>query len=74
MFIDGCFWHGCPDHYTEPKTNHEFWSAKIAGNTQRDLDTNRKLREAGWTVLRFWEHEDTDDIVEMIVRTVKRRS
>lgn len=71
VFVDGCFWHGCPEHYTEPKTNQEFWSTKIAGNAQRDRDTNEQLRAAGWTVLRFWEHEDTDRIASAIVGVVR---
>lgn len=70
VFIDGCFWHGCSEHYTEPKTNQEFWSTKIAGNALRDLDTDERLRAAGWTVLRFWEHEETHDIASTIVSVV----
>ena len=58
VFLDGCFWHGCPEHYVPPKTNPVYWSEKIDGNVRRDRDTDRKLSEAGWTVLRFWEHED----------------
>lgn len=73
VFIDGCFWHGCPEHYTEPKRNRDFWTAKIDGNIQRDADTNERLKAAGWTVLRFWEHEDADSIVDSIVETVESR-
>lgn len=75
VFIDGCFWHGCPDHYSKPTTNAEYWSAKVARNMRRDADTNQRLREAGWIVLRYWEHADSDDIAREIVNTViKRRS
>ncbi|WP_100365085.1 DNA mismatch endonuclease Vsr [Diaminobutyricimonas aerilata] len=57
VFIDGCFWHGCPQHYTAPKTNADFWARKVEANRARDSDTDRTLRAAGWTVLRVWEHE-----------------
>src|SRR5882757_9423392 len=53
VFIDGCYWHGCPEHYISPKTNSGYWSEKVAGNMARDLDTNQKLESAGWKVLRF---------------------
>jgi DNA mismatch endonuclease, patch repair protein len=58
VFIDGCFWHGCPKHGTWPKANSEFWFAKIQRNKKRDKDTNKKLRAAGWKVVRIWEHEN----------------
>jgi len=70
VFIDGCFWHGCPEHYTEPRTNAEYWSAKIARNQWRDSDTDRRLREAGWTVLRYWEHEPAEEVTADIISTV----
>ncbi|MER5275172.1 very short patch repair endonuclease [Streptomyces sp. NPDC002809] len=57
VFIDGCYWHGCPAHYVPPKTNPGYWSEKVARNMARDRDTNNQLTAAGWTVLRFWEHE-----------------
>ena len=57
VFVDGCFWHGCPDHGTNPKTNAPYWSAKIARNMERDRLNDAELREAGWTVVRVWEHE-----------------
>lgn len=58
VFVDGCFWHGCPLHGTWPKANAEFWRAKIEANQRRDADTDRRLTEAGWTFIRVWEHED----------------
>lgn len=58
VFVDGCFWHGCPEHGTRPQTNQEWWDWKIARNQARDRDTDEVLSAAGWTVLRVWEHED----------------
>ena len=57
VFVDGCFWHGCPRHGTKPKTRAAFWLAKITGNKARDRRVNSALRKRGWTVLRIWEHE-----------------
>ncbi len=57
VFVDGCFWHVCPIHSTEPKANAPFWSEKLAANVARDRDTDRRLTEAGWAVVRVWEHE-----------------
>src|SRR5262249_50613289 len=58
VFVDGCFWHGCPLHGTWPKQNAEFWREKIETNRHRDADTDRRLEAAGWRVVRIWEHED----------------
>lgn len=58
VFLDGCYWHGCPDHHTVAVTNSEYWKEKVRRNRERDQDTNAKLAEAGWLVLRIWEHED----------------
>jgi DNA mismatch endonuclease (patch repair protein) len=55
VFVDGCFWHGCPRHATKPKNNRAFWRRKLAGNRTRDLRVNRMLRRAGWRVVRIWE-------------------
>jgi DNA mismatch endonuclease, patch repair protein len=57
LFVDGCFWHGCPKHGTMPAGNRAFWKAKLARNTERDRTVTRALRQAGWTVLRIWEHD-----------------
>lgn len=57
VFVDGCFWHGCPQHGTKPKGNAAFWRRKFAANVARDRRVNRALRRAGWGVLRIWEHE-----------------
>jgi len=58
VYVDGCFWHGCPIHGTSPKANDRWWAAKIEANRRRDADTVVRLTASGWTVLRFWEHED----------------
>lgn len=56
VFVDGCFWHGCPEHYSQPRTNTEYWANKIGRNVQRDRDTDARLEDAGWRVIRLWEH------------------
>ena len=72
IFIDGCFWHGCPEHGRAAfNRNPDYWPDKIAGNKARDLDTNDKLADAGWRVLRFWEHEDPSSVAEVIARAVR---
>jgi DNA mismatch endonuclease, patch repair protein len=73
VFIDGCFWHGCPDHGTTPRTNSRFWSEKIARNRVRDAQTTERLFAAGWTVLRFWEHEDPERCAELVAGAVDGR-
>lgn len=58
VFVDGCFWHGCPEHGHLPAKNTWYWPAKIRRNAERDQDTDQRLREAGWRPIRVWEHED----------------
>jgi DNA mismatch endonuclease (patch repair protein) len=58
VFVDGCFWHACPNHGTSPRTNSDWWQWKLKRNVARDRDTDRLLTAASWTVLRIWEHED----------------
>ncbi|MBS9371064.1 Very short patch repair protein [Rhodococcus sp. B50] len=70
MFIDGCYWHGCPKHYRPARINAEFWSTKIADNRERDARSTEMLRDAGWTVLRFWEHEPPEDVASAIAGAV----
>jgi DNA mismatch endonuclease (patch repair protein) len=67
VFIDGCFWHGCPQHGTSPKSNAGYWTDKLARNQARDRATGEALTEAGWTVIRIWEHTAVVDAVERIV-------
>ena len=67
VFVDGCFWHGCPEHGVRPKTNEDWWRWKIQRNQARDEDTTQLLENAGWIVLRLWEHLDpvlAADLVE----------
>lgn len=70
VFVDGCFWHGCPKHATWPKRNAEFWRQKIEANRQRDADTNDRLRSLGWTVLRFWSHESPVEASKTVASAV----
>ncbi|MDR2566527.1 MAG: very short patch repair endonuclease [Bifidobacteriaceae bacterium] len=71
VFIDGCFWHGCPEHHRLPKTHTDYWQSKIARNTARDTHVAQVLETAGWTVLRFWEHEDPAEVAERIANRVQ---
>lgn len=76
VFVDGCFWHGCPEHATWPRRNAEFWRTKIEGNRARDAQTDRLLAEAGWVAVRVWEHEDPVEAAERVrcvVATRRRR-
>jgi DNA mismatch endonuclease, patch repair protein len=74
VFVDGCFWHGCPEHVTWPKTNAEFWREKIEANRQRDRDTDERLELVGWQPIRIWEHEDPGLAAARIASAVKQRS
>jgi DNA mismatch endonuclease, patch repair protein len=68
VFVDGCFWHGCPTHAVKPKTNRAFWSQKIKKNKTRDQTVSDLLMAQGWTVLRFWEHELRNDVSAVTAR------
>jgi DNA mismatch endonuclease, patch repair protein len=73
VFVDGCFWHGCPQHGTQAKAHAAFWRNKIATNKLRDADTDERLRGAGWRVVRVWEHEDPRAAAHKVARIVRRR-
>ncbi|WP_405724795.1 very short patch repair endonuclease [Streptomyces sp. NBC_01537] len=70
VFLDGCFWHGCPQHATSPKTNAEWWRTKLNRNMARDQETTKHLIDAGWTVLRFWEHEAPDVVAARVAAVI----
>lgn len=70
VFVDGCFWHGCPEHGTWPQNNADFWRRKIEANVGRDRDTNARLEADGWTVVRVWEHESPAEAVARIAAAV----
>ncbi|WP_386069796.1 very short patch repair endonuclease [Tahibacter sp. UC22_41] len=73
VFVDGCFWHGCPLHATWPKQNAEFWRAKILANRARDSDTTERLRADGWKVMRVWAHESLKRAASRIAKAVENR-
>lgn len=72
IFVDGCFWHGCPQHGGRPRKNADYWNGKLAGNIARDRQVDLALRDAGWTVVRIWEHEDVGDAVARIEQILHR--
>lgn len=71
VFIDGCFWHSCPTHASAPKRNAAYWGPKLKRNVERDRETDASLAAAGWTVLRFWEHEPADEVARAILLEVR---
>lgn len=73
VLIDGCFWHGCPQHATHPKANAEWWREKLDRNMARDRETTEHLTAEGWTVLRFWEHEAPGDVAVRVAAAVAQR-
>jgi len=75
LFVDGCFWHGCPKHSSIPQNNREFWEKKLSGNTDRDKLVSRELRKVGWKVVRVWEHElsNSDRVVKRILAALQPR-
>ena len=66
VFVDGCFWHSCPDHGTRPRANASYWSAKLARNTERDRTVNIGLSTEGWLVLRIWEHTPVPEAADRV--------
>ena len=74
VYVDGCFWHGCPQHGNpRPAANESYWVAKIAGNRLRDADTDARLRAAGWEVVRAWAHEDPSAVAARVAAAVTAR-
>jgi DNA mismatch endonuclease, patch repair protein len=71
VFIDGCFWHSCPVHVPAVSQNSDYWNPKLFRNRQRDEETNVLLKEAGWTVLRFWAHEDPEKVAAAVASEVR---
>lgn len=74
VYIDGCFWHCCPQHGNAPRANQAYWAPKLEDNVQRDRRISAALRRSDWRVLRFWEHEDPEDIAVDILRQISGNS
>ncbi|MGW4331897.1 very short patch repair endonuclease [Rhodococcus koreensis] len=72
VYVDGCFWHSCPQHATFPKNNAQWWAEKLAGNVTRDRDTDSTLTDAGWTVVRIWEHENPVAAADRVQAALRR--
>lgn len=73
VFVDGCFWHGCPEHHTVARTNADYWTEKIRRNRERDADTDAMLRSEGWMVVRLWEHQEAIEAANQVEAAVKTR-
>jgi DNA mismatch endonuclease (patch repair protein) len=73
VYVDGCFWHGCPQHHVLPRANSDWWQWKVDLNRARDASTNADLREAGWQVLRIWEHTDPEEAADSVARAYSAR-
>lgn len=76
VFVDGCFWHGCPVHANKPRNNAEFWETKLAKTIDRDRVVTKELTQGGWLVLRFWEHsinQDLDAVTQEVINAVNSR-
>ena len=71
VFMDGCFWHGCPDHHTAAKTNADFWAAKVEDNRRRDAETDKLMAASGWTVIRIWEHVPVMQAANLVISAVE---
>lgn len=73
VFVDGCFWHRCPEHAIAPKANADWWEQKLSRNVDRDREVDRRLRQLGWEVVRVWEHEQPDRAAEQVAAVWRRR-
>jgi DNA mismatch endonuclease (patch repair protein) len=74
VFVDGCFWHGCTEHGTKPRSNSAWWQEKLAANVARDADTDRVLADLGWQVVRVWEHNSGRKVADLVEDYVRQRS
>ena len=74
VFLDGCFWHGCPEHHTVASANATFWAEKVEGNRTRDRDTDTRLADAGWISMRIWEHENAAEAAQRVEKLVRARA
>jgi DNA mismatch endonuclease (patch repair protein) len=74
VFVDGCFWHGCPAHYVPSASNVDYWRDKVAKNRDRDRETDALLREAGWEAVRIWAHEDAPEAAQRVAEIVRARA
>jgi DNA mismatch endonuclease (patch repair protein) len=73
VYVDGCFWHCCPEHGSMPKANAAFWERKLKRNRERDIETDRSLRERGWEVVRIWEHEEVAEAADLVEDALRAR-
>jgi len=74
VFMDGCFWHGCPVHHTKASANADYWAQKVEQNIKRDRDTDARLIAAGWLPMRVWEHEDPAEAAQRLLEVVRERA
>ena len=72
VLVDGCFWHGCPEHHRAPKTHVDFWETKMLGTIARDAETTHMLQDDGWQVIRLWEHEPTQTMADIVEDALRR--
>ena len=72
VYVDGCFWHGCPEHHVRPKANSDWWHWKIERNQARDRDTDKALQSLGWTVIRVWEHVEPRSAADLVAETYSK--
>ena len=71
VLVDGCFWHGCPEHRRPPKTHSDYWESKVRHNMERDHQTTQMLQDAGWQVIRLWEHETVQNMADLVMNAVR---
>jgi DNA mismatch endonuclease (patch repair protein) len=74
VFVDGCFWHRCPEHGTLPKANGDWWFSKLEGNVARDRRNDEALSSHGWKVIRLWEHDNPETSADLVAQIVKERT